>query len=228
MPNDDLTPQDEQVRRLLADARHEEPMPDDVAARLDEVLAGLGHDRPTVDLAARQRRRHVRTWVLAAAAVVVVGIGANQVDWSGLGSSGEDSGAASGSSAAEAGGDAADSDVPAPELATGGHAGWRAARLQLSSEAFGKQVDRFRQDKRAMRRLDGLTSTTGELASDSAQADASSCGLGSVGRGARYPVRYDGERAWLVIRKPQGDTQVVDLYLCGGTRPTRSITLPAP
>ena len=31
---------------------------------------------------------------------------------------------------------------------------------------------------------------------------------------------------WLVFRPPQGDTQVVDLYLCGSDEPTRSITLP--
>ena len=46
MPDDDLTPEEEQVRRLLADARHTEPMPADVAARLDEVLAGLPRDAP--------------------------------------------------------------------------------------------------------------------------------------------------------------------------------------
>src|SRR6478609_10819271 len=147
MPDEDLTPADEQVRRLLSDARHDEPMPDDVAARLDEVLAGLQDDRPPVDLAARQRRRHVRTWVLAAAAVVVVGIGANQVDWSGLGSSGEDSGASADSSALEAGGSADQAEVPAPEVAGGGQSDWSGARTQLSSEAFGKQVDRFRQGK---------------------------------------------------------------------------------
>ena len=30
-----------EVRRLLADARHVDPMPDDVATRMDDVLAGL-------------------------------------------------------------------------------------------------------------------------------------------------------------------------------------------
>ena len=41
MSDPELTPTEEQVRRLLADARHTEPMPDDVAARLDGVLADL-------------------------------------------------------------------------------------------------------------------------------------------------------------------------------------------
>lgn len=37
-----LTPaEEERVRRLLADARHTEPAPDDVVSRLDAVLAGL-------------------------------------------------------------------------------------------------------------------------------------------------------------------------------------------
>jgi hypothetical protein len=48
-PADGLTPEQEEVRRLLADARHVDPMPDDVVDRLDQVLAGLatesGDDR---------------------------------------------------------------------------------------------------------------------------------------------------------------------------------------
>src|SRR6478735_12643701 len=145
MPNDDLTPQDEQVRRLLSGARHEEPMPDDVAARLDEVLAGLRDDRPPVDIAARQRRRHVRNWVLAAAAVVVIGVGANQVDWSGMSMSGDD---ADGSASSAMEGGANDAGVAAPSEAAPGDtddlAGWKAARLQLTPDGFGDEVDAFR------------------------------------------------------------------------------------
>jgi hypothetical protein len=228
MPDDDLTPTDEQVRRLLSDARHDEPMPDDVAARLDEVLAGLRVDRPPVDLAARQRRRHVRTWVLAAAAVVVIGVGANQVDWSGMSTSAGD-----GSDSAAAGAMDSDADgpaeVPAPEMEAGGRPNWDSARTQLDSGEFGYQVDQFRQAKRqVLKRLDGLTATTsGELSSD-AHAYSGFCGIGKVGKGVRFPVRYDGERAWLVFRPAQGETQVVDLYLCGRDEPTRSITLTIP
>ncbi len=54
------------------------------------------------------------------------------------------------------------------------------------------------------------------------------CHTGRLGAGQKVPVRYDGERGWLVFRAPEGDTQVVDLYLCGHDEPTRSITLPAP
>ena len=48
----DLTPEQDAVRRLLADARHDGPTPPEVVARLDEVLAGLPGDEP----GARRRR----------------------------------------------------------------------------------------------------------------------------------------------------------------------------
>ncbi|MCW2791044.1 MAG: hypothetical protein JWO76_142, partial [Nocardioides sp.] len=79
----DLTPEQErEVRRLLADARHTEPVPGDVAARLDRVLAELaaGEPGPTPVTTLASRRRHRAVSVLvAAAAVVVVGIGLGQV-----------------------------------------------------------------------------------------------------------------------------------------------------
>src|SRR5690242_14743383 len=77
--------QDERIRRLLADARHTDPMPEAVVARLDRVLAGLSDDRTeraeraeVVDLMAR-RRRTVGQLLVAAAAVVAVGFGITQV-----------------------------------------------------------------------------------------------------------------------------------------------------
>lgn len=96
----------EAVRRLLAEARHDEPVPGEVADRLDRVLAGLaeadglvdGSSAPTgeslgahpteaveaapgsavVDLGARRRRRVVGL-LGAAAAAVVLAIGVGQV-----------------------------------------------------------------------------------------------------------------------------------------------------
>ena len=60
MTDRDLTPaEEERVRRLLADARHTEPMPDEVVARLDGVLADLaetaGPRAHRGDLARRRR-----------------------------------------------------------------------------------------------------------------------------------------------------------------------------
>lgn len=92
------------LRRLLADARHEAPVPADVAARLDEVLGRLeaGEDVPSgmsgtgvLELAAARRRR-AASMLVAAAAVIAVGIGLGQVvDLSGGGSGSDSSGAES-------------------------------------------------------------------------------------------------------------------------------------
>src|SRR5688572_9442692 len=77
--------EDERIRRLLAEARHTDPMPDAVVARLDRVLTGLAGERAerasqaqVVDLAAR-RRRTAGQLLVAAAAVVAVGFGITQV-----------------------------------------------------------------------------------------------------------------------------------------------------
>lgn len=68
---------DEEIGALLADLRVSGPVPDDVAARLDDVLAGLvaqreqesGVGAEPVELASRRPRR---TWWAAAAAAAVV------------------------------------------------------------------------------------------------------------------------------------------------------------
>ena len=80
---DEITPeQDAAVRRLLGQVRHDEAIPDEVAARLDQTLAGLEplHSSVVADLgAARRRRRNASRLLLAAAAVVVAGVGLGQV-----------------------------------------------------------------------------------------------------------------------------------------------------
>ena len=97
---------DERIRRLLAEARHTEPMPEAVATRLDGVLASLSADRaqrredlahedhraPVVDLAARRRRRTAANLLVAAAAVLVVGFGITQVLPDGMSGSDGDAG----------------------------------------------------------------------------------------------------------------------------------------
>lgn len=95
MTDEELTPeQDDGVRRLLADARHDEPMPHDVAARLDDVLAGLVADRagdedaPEPSHVVPLRRRRWPKVLVAAASVCAIGLGATQV----IGSGGDDAG----------------------------------------------------------------------------------------------------------------------------------------
>jgi hypothetical protein len=110
----------ELVRALLGEVgREPEPLPDDVADRLDDVLAGLVAERagtatrpadsPAVvplDRARRRRRRGAQVLV-AAAAVVVGGWTVSNLDL-GSGTSGDDaSGSGGGSAAPQAGGSSA-------------------------------------------------------------------------------------------------------------------------
>src|SRR5687768_17702885 len=126
-PTDGLTPEQEQVRRLLADARHAGPMPGDVVDRLDQVLAGLragsdddletpGAPAPVVSLASRRRRR-AATALVAAAAVVAVGIGLGQVIGDGVG--GGESADSSAAGSAERRESSADRNMAGPEPAGG-------------------------------------------------------------------------------------------------------------
>lgn len=114
MTDANLTPeQDAAVRDLLAEARHDEPMPEDVAARLDRVLAQLAegdsHLDPAhvVELASRRRHR-AATLLVAAAAIVVIGVGLGQV---------VDRGGADADIAGSASADKAVMDAPAAEAA---------------------------------------------------------------------------------------------------------------
>ncbi|GAA3548854.1 hypothetical protein [Nocardioides daeguensis] len=94
-----LTPaREEAIRRALADAGGPVPMPGDVAARIDDVIADLAAERTSgtrplggvhashpeavvvpLDAAARRRRRRVRMLLGAAAAVAVVSVGVGMV-----------------------------------------------------------------------------------------------------------------------------------------------------
>ena len=83
---------------MLADARHDEPVPPEVAARLDEALAGLRAEEPSDTNVVPLRRRAARLprYLLAAAAVVAIGYGTTQVIDNTLSGSSGDSGSAGG------------------------------------------------------------------------------------------------------------------------------------
>ena len=233
MADDDpgLTPEQEQrVRRLLTDARHTEPMPGDVAARLDRVLAELARGEevaPVVPLASRRRRRAV-TMLVAAAAVVVGGIGLGQV----LGSGGSgDSGATSDRMASA-------EDAPSPADSGSGTGGG----TDSLTPSYGVQGERpayalpgpvrvrsqyFSRDVRHVQRL--LSSGTGAAKEyDGTRNPAFSCKPGNWGTGLFVPASYRGEPTVLVFRQVRGDTQVVDLFQCDSDEALRSVTLPAP
>jgi hypothetical protein len=49
-----------------------------------------------------------------------------------------------------------------------------------------------------------------------------------AGRARVVPAEYRHAPAALVFRRPEGGSQVVDLFVCGASEPVRSTTLPAP
>lgn len=246
-PDSALTAEQEQeVRRLLVDARELEPMPDSVVARLDRVLAELAaspanaaanpppdHPQgsvPAPDTTAQVtslvavRRQRVGRLLLAAAAVVVVGIGIGQLIGVGGDASGGDSVATSAQSQTDA--DEQDQAFTAPEAA--GSAA--EAPVFALDEPVRVNPERFSDDVERARRLaeDNTKGQESREGSGGSAAFAAECLPADWGRGTFVPVRYAGDAAVLVLRAPTGDSQVVDLFQCGSSEVLRSITLPAP
>lgn len=257
-PETSLTPaQEERVRRLLAEARHDQPMPADVAERMDTALAELaasGDEREAparqpsaavIELAhsaaARRRRRRVTQLLVAAAAVTVVGVGGPQLLGGLAGSGSMDSGGDSavsadrGATEFEEGSGGGDGDAGesartiAPETAR-----LPKARPQLRAQDFQRQVAELREAGAAAYAAGAPTESP--TPSDSADAQAldsvrrlSRCQAGADWpAGRRVEVLYDGDRGVLVFRQPRSGQQEVDLFLCGQDTPTRITVLPAP
>ena len=214
-----------EVRRLLADARHTEPMPDGVAARMDAVLARLGDETSTgpkeaertrgavVPIAAHRRRRAAGLLV-AAAAIVVGGVVVQNVH---LSSSSDGSGStAEGAPHANSldSGNADNGKTSSPPTTSPG--------LRNSSKTFVVHPRRFSVDAlRAQKRLDGIAALDAQQLGPACARD--------LPRQARVvPTEYKRAPAALVFRRPQGSSQVVDLFVCGVSRPVRTTTLPAP
>lgn len=247
-----LTPaQDQEVRRLLADARHDEPMPQDVASRLERVLAQLAAGDPQlgpgtiVELASRRRRR-AASLLIAAAAVVAVGIGLGQVVGpgnSGANTASSDSvGRDAPDAANEAGAEAASPDPANSSLAGADSLDLSFARsspIKIRSEHFATDVEHARRAAAVLRTTAGYLApivpsgddqTDGQAELDSSAVSAGTvpwfeCTPANFGKGQLIPVLYDGESAVLALRRAVGDTQVAELLQCGSGEILRSTTL---
>ncbi|CAN5351924.1 hypothetical protein BH09ACT12_BH09ACT12_29240 [soil metagenome] len=251
MPDHDpeVTPEQEaRLRRLLAEARHGDPVPVDVAARLGRVLEALATEGPDpdsghslVDLAARRRRR-VTTLLVAAAAVVVVGVGVGQITRSGQGDA---AGSAADSAMVEGAADApsgADLSMPEDGLKPGDGAGGSPAQqapgvpftssaqdgpagprppVRLTSDAFAKEAVRYR-DRRGVESLLGSV-IPGE---DLSMSETFVCDAADWGEGTLLAALYDGVPTVLAYRPVAGETQAVDLLRCGTGEVLRSTVLP--
>jgi hypothetical protein len=235
----DLTPEQDAVRRLLADARHEGPTPPEVVARLDEALASLVAQRgtdplvsdepvsvpaPVTDLGAR-RRRLASVGVLAAAAVVVAGVALGQA----LPRSGDDTAAGGDAATADRESSLAESAQPdaeddssagsaetAPESLKSTMVAPDAGLPTLSSAdpTLDQQVADLRED--VARYQLGSTDALGR------------CELPATGSVRRLAAQVDGQAGALVFQRPDGAAQQVAVYVCGVPEPVRTLTLPAP
>lgn len=232
MPERDLTPaQAEEVRRLLADARSTEPMPDEVADRLDRVLAGLSEERaagaaggterderPERDELAARRRRRIGAGLLAAAAVTVVGFSVPS-----LMTSGGNGDEGVGSTAVEPGDSAASSDSA------------DSSSEELSSPPSAARSTAPPPTVRAARfEQDVARAAVAPLGRDAeARAETAWCpSRPAWGAGEQLPVVWvpqpgERERAVLVQRPVRDGERTSVLYLCGADEPVRSATLPA-
>jgi hypothetical protein len=234
LPETPETPETAAVRRLLAEARHTEPMPEDVVERMDDVLAGLREtstaapapaaeaaEGATVVPLASHRRRRAAGLLVAAAAIVVGGVTVAQHLPTGGGSS-------------TAGASAQDSSQRAPETAGGSTLGDTGAsqpdgvaptampKPHLRSGHLVVRAQQFGVDALAGRRLlksaphsslDTLRHAGCRLPADAGQV---------------VRATYQRAPAALLYHPPSGGSQVVDLYVCGSRQPVRSATLPAP
>jgi len=235
----DLTPdQHDDVRRALAEARHTDPIPADVAARLDRVLDDLADERSAatesahsvVSLEARRRRRHATRMLVAAAAVVVGGFSINAIVGNELitgrasdeGATSADRDDSFGSRQPEVAGQNGSgasappsdgSDSPAVPGASGPLDG-----LGEGVTSFTIRKDYVRQDAA---RLYALSAT--------APSVKLSC-VAHTSEERVIPVRYVNRRAALVVRVPEGAHQRLDLYYCPIGHPgrlIRSVVVPA-
>lgn len=223
--------QEAEVRRLLADARHTEPMPAEVAERLDRVLAGLAAEpaREARVVRLADRRRRAASLLVAAAAVVVAGVGIGQVV-------GGEGGSEDLQSAEVADDGPAEEEAAPPEAAAGGgDSDGAVSELQAGSVPARVRPDRFAEDVGRLRQVPARSAYAqdrqdAEEPGDTGARDAARawCEPGAWGRGTYRPVRYGNAEGWVVLRRPQGDTQVADLFLCGSELTVRSVTLSSP
>ena len=241
--------QESAVRRLLAEARHDEGVPEAVAQRLDRVLAQLREEgtdaaAPVVDLAARRRRRNAGRLLMAAAAIVLGGVGVGQF----LGTSGGDSGDSLTSSTAEdssARTESRDGDDSGASLLTDEEAAPEAAQGEAggtvqNGDSAAKSLDEelpvqlhrgsFEEDVRSLaverqRALDQLAAAADSRQDLLLAVRGFDCPPAAYGRGTLVPAYYGDQPTVLAFRPPVGSKRVAELLRCGTAEPLRSVDL---
>lgn len=248
-PFDDTAYDD--LRGLLADARVTEPMPAEVADRLDTVLAGLKSESTVVPLAPRRRRAGARLLTAAAVVIGVVGGGYGLSQVVGPGGGNDDkamSGAASDRAAkapeGTAGGSVTnglDSVTTIPRVRKSAFAGDATAVLASQPETLQK-----------LKRLTELSATASggrpEVAptpspsstttdprapfdyaardQDLRYAMAALCVAPDLPGTTAYPIVLDGRLAVLVVHPVANGQRLVQAWRCDGKKVLATAAVP--
>ena len=218
-PHRELTAEeDARIRSLLASARASEQVPDDVAARLDSVLADLAADRDAEradgDQSAGSRPWWRRGRVVLAAAVGVGVIGLAAVNLPQLGGGTDDKAASTNDTEANAG---SGPDQPSP--------GTRGQTSRMSTDTFRRDVRRLLAagaDTRQLAPSSGTSGRTGdELASGACPASP------EAGVVRTREVLLDGKPALLEVFGARNGVRVVRVVSCDGSQTLASTRIPA-
>ena len=214
-----MTPeQEDQVRRALADAAADAPpMPSEVVARMDDVVAELvaareasgrepsGTAGATDDLAQRRRRRRRRAEVLVAAVLCLIALGGPAVLRTVT--SGDDS--SSRTETAAGGSSAQDATSPAPATDDGRSLAGEAALPPPELHRATLQRDARRIAVGAPAYVAPHATRTGPLPTNQG-CDAPATRRGDV----VIAVRLDGEPATLVLGAAARGARVARVYAC--------------
>lgn len=238
-----LSPAEEAaVRAHLAEARHTDPVPDQVVARLDAVLDDLVAERPAADAdagsqpepalapvvpLASRRRRALTTGLVAAAAVVALGVALPQV----LETTGSDGGASESASSADRGAGAGSAaEAPSEDRDLGAEdQGSATDRLSPSPGAAEGQGSAFAAPL-VLSSSAPLRPAVRQLVRDGAvplYAPSPRCRI-DVGEGQRVDATWDGMPALVVLRDAQDGRREVEVFLCGSAQVVGSTSLRAP
>lgn len=217
------------VRARLADARHTDPVPDHVVARLDAVLGDLTAERrqdavaPVVPLLSPgpARRRALATGLVAAAAVVVLGIALPQV----LDSTSSSDDTTSASTDDGGGSEARPNLEEAPDGGAAESAGEEAEGPGASSDRSGSAYAAAL-ELRSSEPLRPLVRPLARRGAVTAYDASPGCAL-DVGAGDRVDATWDGTPAVVLLRPAEAGRRVVEVYVCGSDEVVRRTTVPA-
>jgi hypothetical protein len=231
----ELTPEQEShVRRLLAEARHDEPVPAEVGERLDRVLAGLTRDEPgapgvapVVDLAARRRRRNAAAVLLGAAAVIVAGFAVGQVIDVGSGDAGSSAGS---NSAVDAERGAASDEAGSPGIAKpGANPSYAAPGPTSAGTVLRLRSAHLERDLQTqLGTLDGTSESVRSPAKGFAVIGCEPRPASRFGPGELVPALFDNQPAVVALRPPADGRQQADVLTCDTAATLATASLPAP